>query len=84
MRKLKFNPNDWEEINNYLKNWDEWRRKKKVGRPDYTTNAIYLIPFTIALIKSQKKVERLTWVLIMLTIALVFIGIIEIIKYFGV
>ena len=84
MSKLKFNPEDWEEITDYLKKWDEWRRKRRVGRPDYSGDTIYLVPFTIALVESQKKIERLTLVLIGLTIVLVFIGAIEIIKYFGV
>lgn len=82
MKRLKFNPKDWEEINYYLRDWDAWRRKKKVGRPDYTSDAIYLVPFTIALIKSQNKIETLTKILIILTIVLVFIGVIEVIKYF--
>lgn len=83
MSELKFDPKDWEEIHRYLKEWDGWRRKKRVGRPDFTTDAIYLVPFTIALIKSQNKIEKLTWALIILTIVLVFIGIIQIATYLG-
>ncbi len=69
---LKFNPKDWEEINKYLKEWDEWRKKKKVGNPDHTSDAIYLVPFTIALIKSSDNLKILTWILIILTIILIF------------
>ena len=65
--KLKFNPKDWDEINNYLKEWDKWN---KSGRPDNTSDAIYLVPFTIALIKSSKTINRLTWILIGLTLIL--------------
>jgi len=77
---LKFNPRDWEEIHNYLKDWDNWRRNKKVGRPDYTSDSIFSIPLTIALMKSQEKIERLTKILIFLTIVLALIGVIQLIQ----
>lgn len=66
--KLKFNPKDWDEINNYLKEWDKWN---KSGKPDYTSDAIYLVPFTIALVKSSKTIKRLTLILIILSLALI-------------
>lgn len=83
MGELEFDPKDWEEIHRHLKEWDEWQRKKGVGRPDFTTDAIYLVLFTIALIKSQNKIEKLTWALIVLTIILVFIGIIQVVTCLG-
>ncbi|MBW1932959.1 MAG: hypothetical protein JRI56_08095 [Deltaproteobacteria bacterium] len=84
MNKLEFDPKDWEEITQYLGKWKEWRRKRKVGRPDSTSDVIYLVPFTIALIKSQNKIEKLTRILIALTTALVFLGVVELIKYFAI
>jgi len=79
--KLEFNPEDWEMIFNYLRNWNEWVRSKNIGRPDFTTSAIYLVPFTIALIKSQENIEKLTWVLIILTAILVITALIQIVQY---
>jgi len=78
MKKLKFDPKDWEEIHNYLKEWDGWRRKKKVGRPDFTTDAIYIVPLTIALIKSQETTEKLTKILTLLTVIMITLIIIQI------
>jgi len=69
--KLKFNPKDWEELHNYLKEWDKWRKKKPVGLPDYTTDAIFTVPLTIYLMKSQKQMTILTWILIILTAVLI-------------
>lgn len=75
--KLKFDPKDWEDLTRYLKEWDEWRRRERIGRPGYTTDAIYLVPHIIVLLNAQEKLERLTWVLIFLTIILAFLAIIE-------
>ena len=58
-----------------MKEWDEWRRKKSIGRPDYTSDAIFLVPHIIALIKAQETMERLTWLLIVLTIVLALLAI---------
>lgn len=79
--KTKFDPNDWEEIVSYLKEWDEWRRKRSVGRPDYTTDSIFIVPHVIALIKAQERLEYLTWVLIILTLILAFIEIKTILNF---
>lgn len=65
--KIKFNPMDLEEINNYLSEWDKWRRKKKVGFPDYTNHNIMLLPLTISLIKSSNNLKWLNLILILLT-----------------
>ncbi|HEC96077.1 MAG TPA: hypothetical protein ENI59_00170 [Euryarchaeota archaeon] len=81
MMRLEIDPKDWEEINNYLKEWDEWRKKRHVGRPDFTSDAIYLVPFTIALIKSQERIEKLTWALVVLTVVLFFLGVIQVFLY---
>lgn len=81
--KLKFNPEDWEEINKFLKKWDEWRREKgPMDRPNFTSDAIYLLPLTIALMRTQKQNEKLTKVLTGLTFILIIIGIIQIFKLF--
>jgi len=69
--KLKFSPRDWDEVTRYLQEWDEWRREGRMDMPDYTTDAMYLVPYTIALIKAQERMEHLTWALISLTIVLI-------------
>jgi len=81
---LNFDPKEWEEINEYLKEWDKWRKQRNGDRPDWTSDAIYLVPFTIALMKSQNKIEKLTWVLIILTVVLVFIGILQVVNYLSI
>lgn len=65
--KLKFNPQDWNILNEYLKEWDEWR---KSGRPNNTTDAIFSIPLIISLMKSSDNLKRLTWILVILTLIL--------------
>ncbi len=70
---LKFKPEPWNELKGYLLQWDEWqRREKKVDRPDGTSDSIYLVPLTIALLKAEKRMEILTWVLIALTVILTY------------
>lgn len=68
--KLKFNPKDWENIHNYLEEWDGWRRKKSVGRPDYTSDSIFLVPLIISLMKSSDNLRWLTLILLVLTLIL--------------
>lgn len=67
---LEFNEKDLEQLHNWIKKWDEWRREKKVGLPDYTRDTIYLLPLTIALLKSEHRLSKSTDVLIILTIIL--------------
>lgn len=68
--KLKFNSKEWEKIHEYLKEWDNWTRKKFVGRPNYTSDTIFLVPLIISLIKSSDNLKRLTWFLLILTLIL--------------
>jgi len=69
---LKFKPKPWKELRKYLLQWDEWRRKEMADTPDYTSDSIFLVPLTIALLKAEKRMEILTWVLIVLTIILTY------------
>jgi len=70
---LKFKPKPWNELKAYLLQWDKWqRREKRVDRPDGTSDSIYLVPLTIALLKAEKRMEILTWVLIALTVVLTY------------
>lgn len=39
---LKFKPEDWKELKEYLLQWDQWRRKEMGDRPDHTSDAIFL------------------------------------------
>jgi len=66
----KFSEKDLEQIHSYLAEWDKWRKEKKVGLPDYTRDTIHLLPLTIALLKSESTLSRLTLILIILTIIL--------------
>ncbi len=70
---LKFKPEDWRELRKYLLQWNEWQEKeKKADRPDRTGEFIYLVPFTIATLRAEKRMEILTWVLIALTVILTY------------
>jgi hypothetical protein len=70
---LKFKPEDWKELRKYLLQWNEWQTREKCGdRPDFTSDSIYLVPLTIALLKAEKRMEILTWVLIVLTVILTY------------
>ena len=68
--KLKFNPKEWEVLHEYLAKWDKWTKEKPVGRPDYTSDSIFLVPLTISLIKSSNYLKWLTGILIGLTLIL--------------
>ncbi len=65
-----FNDKDLEKINKYILGWDKWREKKKIGFPDYTDSNIMLLPLTISLLKSESRLNKLTYILIFLTIIL--------------
>ena len=70
---LKFKPEDWRELREYILQWNEWQEKeKKADRPDRAGEFIYLVPFTIAILKAEKRMEILTWVLITLTVILTY------------
>ena len=69
---LKFEPEDWKELREYLLRWNEWRDKEMGDRPDRTSQSIFLVPFTIAILKAEKRMEILTWVLIVLTVILTY------------
>ncbi len=71
--RLKFDPNNWKEIHNYLKEWSKWSKNK--GRPDNTDTSIFLVPVIIAMLISGERLEKLTWALIALTIVLTLLTI---------
>jgi len=59
--------------------------KKHSGMPDYSKNWVaYVLPLTLALLKSEKTLNRLTWILIVLTIALVLQNIIILLAYLNI
>ena len=66
----KFNEEDLKDIHKYLADWNKWREKKKIGFLDYTDYNIMLLPLTISLLKSQSRLNKLTYTLIFLTIIL--------------
>lgn len=66
----EFKESDLKKLNNWIKKWDTWRRKKKVGFPDYTRETILLVPLTLALLRSESRLSILTIVLIILTFIL--------------
>jgi hypothetical protein len=54
-----------------LSDWiSQWAKQKLSDRPDYTSDAIYLLPLSIALLRSQRTMELLTKILIFLTAVL--------------
>jgi hypothetical protein len=67
-RKLvSWSDSDIDDLNAWL---SEWARTTP-GRPDFTSDAIYLMPLSIAFLKSSRRLEILTTVLAILTVALV-------------
>ncbi len=68
--KLDVKRKDIEALDTALKKIAEY--KKHSGMPDYSSSWVaYVLPLTLALIKSDKTLNRLTWVLIALTLVLV-------------
>lgn len=76
----KFDEKNLEQIHAYLVAWDKWRREKKVGLPDATRDTVHLLPLTIALLKSESRLSKLTLTLIILTTILAIETVILIIK----
>lgn len=67
-----FDQSDVDQVNEWLVKWDEYRQKKPFGHPDWTSDAIYLLPLTISLFKSEETLQKITRWLIVLTVVLVF------------
>lgn len=68
--KLDIKKEDIEVLDSALKKIAEY--KKHSGMPDYSSSWIaYVLPLTLALIKSDKTLRRLTWALIALTLVLI-------------
>jgi hypothetical protein len=80
--KLTFNEKQIEELNEWLENWKKWRLETRAGPPDSTISGIYLMPLTVALLKSASILSRLTWVLIFLTGFLVIEVVVRIARLF--
>jgi hypothetical protein len=71
-RSSRFNKEDVRLMDDMLKRFYEL--KGKSGVPDYSPNYVAYIPvLALALLWSQNRVERLTWVLIGLTVLLAFL-----------
>ncbi len=79
---MKFDPKPWEELREYMKQFGDWRKKNHFGTADYTSDRVFLAPLTLYLIKSQEKSEKLTKILIVLTIILAILTGISIYSYF--
>ena len=68
--KLDVKKEDIEVLDSAIKKIAEY--KKHSGMPDYSSNwVVYVLPLTLALLKSDKTLHRLTWALTLLTIVLV-------------
>lgn len=78
--ELEFREEEWAQINEYLSEWDDWRQG---GRPDFTDSAIYLVPMTIALLRSEQRLEKLTWALVGLTIVLAVLTALNVVSQLG-
>ena len=80
--KLQFKAKDVQEIHNWMRKWEEWRKQTGAAHPDWWGQGIFLMPLTIALINSASTLSRLTWVLLFLTVFLVIERIVWIVKLF--
>lgn len=59
---------DWEELVEYMQEWDQWRRKENhLDTPAWTDENVYILPLTISLLRSERRLEKLTRVLLYLT-----------------
>jgi hypothetical protein len=62
-RLIHWDPRDFDDVDEWLVEWSKCRR----DRPDFTSDAIYLLPLSIAVLRSSRQLERLTFVLAALT-----------------
>jgi hypothetical protein len=67
---LEFDGTYFDKLLEYLKKFAEYRDKKKFGFPDGYSDTILLVPFIMAMQKSQERLEKLTRSLIILTVIL--------------
>jgi len=59
MIDLEFDKEDIEKIREYLKKWDDQGIGNRIGdRPDGTSDAIYLVPLTITLLKRVSEMDK--------------------------
>lgn len=70
MKMLSFDKKDMDRTNDWLVRWDEYRKEKPFGHPDWTSDAIYQLPLTIALLHSEKTLKRLTVALLFVSVVL--------------
>lgn len=77
--QLEFDSEEWETLRTYINDWDEWRRESNAkDMPSYTDETIYLAALTIALLRSEKRLEKLTRWLIVMTGILTVISLINV------
>jgi len=81
-RILDFNEDDWKEIHDYLKKWNE---SKFGGKSDYPDNcnkkaACYSIPMLMATLKSAEETKKLSNRVLWLTYIIIFLASISLIK----
>jgi hypothetical protein len=69
----KYDKNDWDQIHEYVQNITS-------DRPDFSSDAIFIIPISMALLKSAEETEKLNKQLLWLTIILALLTAILIIK----
>lgn len=67
----KFDKDDVELLDGMLCKFATFKQEMGTGLPDYSTNYIAYFPvLALALLQSQRAVQRLTWVLVGLTAVL--------------
>ena len=76
----EFTENDIEALDNALRKFADYKKQKSTGLPDFSTNFVAYTPvLSFALLKSQAAIEKLTRMVIFLTVVLVVLAIVQII-----
>lgn len=80
--KLPFEKKELEELTVWIGELAGWSKKEGIAKSLPALSEIYLLPLTLALLRSTKTLSRLTWALIFLTGFLVVERIVWIVRLF--
>lgn len=69
-RLIAWDKRDFDDVTAWIVEWDRNRREHPRGMPDFSTDALYLLPLSIAVLRSSRRMETLTQALVVLTAVL--------------
>lgn len=81
-RMILWDNRDFDDIRAWIAEWNKYRTEHHIGMPDFATDALYSLPLLIAVLKSSRRVETLTVVLVVLTAILAVLTAVLIIRTF--